>query len=419
MLNEDNKINYIEYEKNPMKIYEISNSGSFACRRPVGEGYYDEKSNKTYISWNEKGMDIYIATYDHKSNTWSDKELVWENNMFGRWDYHNYITMIPGENGEPILFYAVHSKHIYQINKDKEGNWKRKIISDDCNGYPSPVRYKDSIYLFYSQNTDITYPYRRLNMIKSDDIGNTWSKPRIIIDSEKLTKEKFDEVYQCGCELVKGIDSEGDKILITWSMWGGIKGHATEGKGAYYGELHIDDEMLYDGEGKLIGEYIDYNALINSCFIEEGDSNDITHTTFGPVATIDGDKKAIVIYGICKGDNYYLREAKQHSGIWQIKTIKKGLLYNVEDIRVIDDKIQIIICSGDTIVVYSKSITDNTWYEDSVTKIKHKNNSNSFPYCNFIDSGKKEVYIILGLIDRDGIQNYYNGLWPVNIIGYK
>lgn len=38
MLNENNKSILIKDEKNPLKVYEISNCGSFSCTGAVGEG---------------------------------------------------------------------------------------------------------------------------------------------------------------------------------------------------------------------------------------------------------------------------------------------------------------------------------------------------------------------------------------------
>lgn len=416
MLNEDNKIKLINNEKNPFEIYGLSSKGSFACRRPVGEGYYSKATNNTYVAWNEKGMDIYMAVYNHNTNKWSEPEFVWENNMFGRWDYHNYVTMIEGIDNEPIFFYVSHSNEMYQIKRNENGEWERKVICDDLTAYPSPIRYKDIIYIFYSRNTEISYPYRTLNMIKSYDNGDTWSDSKVVIDSEKQMEYKFDEVYQCGCEFVKATKKFPDRIMISWTMWGGPKGHATEGKGSYYAQLHLNDEKIYDAEGSLIGDYVDYKALVNSCFIEESRCEESAYTTFGPVVAPDDIGNAVVVYGIVKDGYYYLKEAQKYKSKWHITVIEKDI-YNVEDIYRNDDSIDIAVCRGDTIVIYNRCDLSREWKKTSVTRINHKNNSNSFPYCNFIDKGKAEVKLILGQINKEDINNFYNGIWQVNILG--
>lgn len=416
MLNENNKVILIAEEKNPMKTIRLSECGSFGCRRPVGEGYYDASTDRTYVCWNERGMDIYMAYYSHGDAVWSSPELVYKNDMFGTWDYHNYVTMIPSKNGEPLFYYNIHSNSMYQVKRNAQGKFERKMISDDLNAYPSPVRYEDKIYIFYSKNQEISYPYRPLRYISSNDEGETWTEPFTAIDSEKKMDRKMDEVYQCGCEFIPACGEWPDRVLLTWTMWGGPRGHASEGYGAYMVQFYLEEECFYDAEGKKIGKVIDYDTMRKYCFIEEHQGNEISYTNFGPVAINDRTGKPVVVYGVYQKDKYYLKQARFENGKWNIEVIEEDI-YNVEDIKRGSDYIEIVVCHGEKIVTYRCLDGQKKFEKHSITRIVHGNNSDCLPYVNYIDKAKKEAQIIYSTMENKNFETYYQGLWPVVVLG--
>ncbi len=221
MLN-DNNAQHLSQDISPRKITEISCKGSSACRRAIGEGYYDKTQDKTFVAWNEKGMDIYTASFDHKSNQWSDPSLIYVCDLFGRWEYHDYVTMLQGTNGNPLFMYHIHSKSGHIIDKNPQGDWESRLINKNDNDYPAPIFYGDTLYYFYSENREISYPYRPLRFCKSFDNGKTWTEPRDVVDTAKKTPDKLDEVYQTSVILVPKIGNKPAHFLITYTMWGGL-----------------------------------------------------------------------------------------------------------------------------------------------------------------------------------------------------
>lgn len=419
MLNEDNSKTLIK-SKNPLNIQTVSNKGSFACRRPIGEGYYDEDKKLTFFAWNEKGMDIWLGCYNHMTQEFEEPECVWINNMKKRWDYHNYVTLIKGPDGQAMFYHTIHSHSLYQIVKDKDGSWIKTKISSDSNAYPSPICVKGIIYIFYSQNTEISWPYRVLRYIKSKDGGKIWSKPRTLIDSEKKADNHYDEVYGCSCEFLPSYRELPDRICLTWQMWGGPRGHAAGSKGAYITSFHLDDEKIYTLDGRKIGDLIDHKSLESKCLIEKGECRQHSHIVYGPVIANDYNGHVIIIYGIWNHGKCYLKEAIINTSKkdldWSIRVISEDY-YNVKDIKKDEDSLSILLSHGDSMIVMSKSKSSDNWLVESITNMPINHKNNSFPYYNFIKDSQKEVEIILGSIDLYSIEDYYEGLWPVYVLG--
>lgn len=412
MLNDDNSKVLIG-EKNPLKITKISDKGSFACRRSIGEGFYDANKNRTYICWNERGMDIYIAYYDHSEQKWSAKELVYKCDLFKRWDYHDYVTMIPDKNGEPILFYNVHVHTGYIIKKNNEGKWIRKSMGDEKNAYPAPIKYGDVIYYFYSENREQSYPYRPLCYKKSYDEGESWTEPKDVIDTAKKTEDKVDEVYQTDVIYA----ANPDRFIISWTMWGGER-HAASGKGAFAVAFHLEDEKCYDLSGKCLGEEIDYETMMNSTCVEPDELSKIAeyrHSTYGPISVVDSKNETYICYGIRNEKETSLYISQYKDSRFTKKCIDNRM-WNVLDARAVDQGIEFAVCYGKSVVIFRKEDNNDEFFIKSVTEIPHENNSNSVPYLNFISGNKKQAELILGLFDQDDIDKYYEGLWPVLVL---
>ena len=419
MLNDDNS-RVVLNEYHPMKMEVLSEHAGFACRRAVGEGYYDEKRDRTWISWNEKGMAIYIAYFDHEKGIWSKPEQVWDCGLYGRWDYHDYVTMIPDRNGEPFLIYHIHSQMSYIIRKNSEGRWERKVLSEDQNDYPAPDRWRDCIFYFYSRNEEISWPYRPLCFMKSMDDGETWKEPKVIVDSQKAEPEKFDEVYQSNVVFAPAGNGFPDRFLITFTMWGGER-HAYRGKGAYCFAFYPEDERCYDLEGNCLGESVLYEDMVNICQADPGsisDSNKYFHVTYGPLVSVDEKNTPIVVYGHRDEKRTGLYMAVQKSGRWETKMISDQM-WNIKDMERIGNGIELAVCCEGSIVIYRKEDGQDMFRIRSVTTIPHANGSNSVPWLNFITGGKNRPKLLLGLINRDDIEGYYSGKWPVVVLSQE
>ena len=284
MLNETDVVKNTFDSKIPALDYEIlSEHGTFGCRRPVGAGVYDPSSDQTIVCWHEGGMDIMVRWYDHRSGQWGKVKKVWANHMNGIWDYHNYPAMILAPDDRPLIFYCRHSSHMYQLTpmdtRRIDTDYTRKVICRDQTAYPHPVVCGSDIYIFYSRNQEISYPYRPLCYVKSTDCGETWSEPIVIVDSGKQDPGKFDEVYQCGGKFAPAQGGYPARILLSWTMWGGPKGHAAQGMGAYFAYLSLEDKCLYSAGGKCLGKTIFYREMVEYCTVARTlPSETISHT---------------------------------------------------------------------------------------------------------------------------------------------
>ncbi len=355
MLNDDNSKDLIK-EFNPMKVTKISDKGTFACRRAMGEGYFDEVKNRTYIAYNERGMDIYLAFFDHEKKEWSNSELVYKCDLFSRWDYHDYVSMIQDLNGNPMFFYHIHSSHAYMIKLDENGKYKRAKICDNNTAYPAPIRYKNSIYYFYSENKEISYPYRPLRFIRSDDNGETWTEPKDIIDSAKKTPDKIDEVYQSDVIFLEANENFPDRFIISFTMWGGEK-HAFNGKGAYSVMFYPHDEKCYDLNGNCLQEVVDYDMMIEKCCVAKGrisQFSEFRHSTYGPISVADDKGNVLVIHGHRDENTNSLYVTKCEEGKFVTNEISNEM-WNVKDARTTKEGIDIAVAHGDSVVIWSKN----------------------------------------------------------------
>lgn len=416
MINDDNTKVELK-ESHPMKVKVLSTKGSFVCRRAVGEGYFDEKRNRTYVSWNEEGLAIYLAYFDHETGVWSEPECVYDCQLYGRWEYHDYVTMVPDQHGDPIMFYHIHSKMAYLIKKDTLGLWKRTIINEDQNDYPAPIKYKDAIYYFYSQNKEISYPYRPLRFMKSTDDGETWSSPRDVVDSGKMTPDKYEEVYQTDVIFAPAGNGFPDRFLISFTMWGG-KGHAAAGKGAYCVAFYPSDDLCYDLDGNCLGEVVDYRKMKEFCEVDPGSisENEVYHhVTYGPLTSVDEENRAVVVYGHRDENCKCLFMKVRKNGQWE-KSIIAENMWNIEDITRVDHGIEIAVVSGGSVVIFRKEDGSSKFNIKSVTTIPHQNSSNSVPYLNFVSGNKAKVKLLLSVFDQKNIEGYCHGNWPVMIL---
>lgn len=352
-------------------LTKVADNRSIGCQRPIGNGLFDEVANKTYILWNGPEMDIYVRAYDHQTNSWNNPIKIKDLNQYGRWDYHNYPTMILAPNGKIQIYYATHTSKIHMIEApyahSLEGDWDYKVISSDRNCYPMPVVANDEIYVFYSKDDDGSYPYRTFRYVKSLDNGVSWGEPQTIIDSGKNHPLKFDEVY---AKQVRFQES-GDRVLMSWSMNGGIS-HNKQARDLHYAYLNTQDSKMYGINGMDLGTQVDYSDFDQTRVFESepGDSSLgywESHNISGGVISWIGDNPVIAFgYYDVTGDS----SKKSYLYCWDGVAWKENLItdqgYVVKDIDKIDtwwDDFRIIAgqdMSTDDFKVYT---TNNGNYE--------------------------------------------------------
>ena len=424
MFNDTDNKNIVFNAKIPAVKYEIiSQQGAYGCRRSVGAGGYDVSSDRTMLCWHEGGMDIMTCQYDHVTNKWSDKRMVCKNNMTGKWDYHNYPVMIIAPNGKALIFYCIHSNKMFQLTPDEvhsvDTGYTKKIICEDQTGYPHPVVYKDTIYIFYSRNQEISWPYRPLCYIKSTDSGATWSEPVTVIDSGKCDPWKFDEVYQCDGKFAPADGVHPDRILLGWNMWGGPGGHAAQGNGAYFAYLSMEDEKMYAADGKCLGDTISYADMEKYCMVERTMSSDtVSHTiTMVLCENLPGGGH-IVVTGRRNPENAAdsIHCSIYRDGAWQTEIIDdrtavaKDIIYDYEK-----NALRLACNLSQKLVIYEYK--DGVWQVESATDIPYANGANSVPYINFIKGYRKRCQLLLATIDNRCAMEDYSGKWPVIMYG--
>ncbi|MHA6483516.1 sialidase family protein [Paenibacillus sp. strain BS8-2] len=408
-----------------LTLHHIDNNGSYGCQRPIGAGFYSSDTKDTLIAWNGPGMDIYVKRYDHMKMEWSSSTKVIENNMHGTWDYHNYPGLIQAPNGKPIIFYAEHSSELYQLmplGSDINGEWNRKTISTDFNCYPAPVTAGDAIYIFYSRNDDVTYPYRTYRYMKSMDNGATWSEPFTIIDSGKNDPLKFDEVYGCSAVYEPARHAIPERILLTWSMWGGPKGHAKQGKGTFFAYFYPSTGRLGAADGTDLGNIIDYSSMLQHCLIETAEPFEgSSHTSQCPVCTSNPlNGFPIVAYGYSSTEmgGKQIRTARWDGVTWVLSTMDsrtwdlKDMVYSS-----IDQVIKAAYYLNDCLIVTQSKDDGTTWEIESETRIPLDNGATHIPYTNFIKDHHDGISLLLGQINRQECNDDYSGKWSIYVVG--
>lgn len=427
MLNEiNNKRLYNGKSKDGLTSKKVANNGSSQCKRAVGAGYYDNELDKTILCYSGEGMNVYLRTYDHKKKSYEPTECVYENNMYGRWDYHNYANIIKAPDGDKLIFFTKHTKDIYMI---KSPNWDRIRVSDDFTCYPSPVVAGNDIYLFYSRheneiNGNIVdgvrmHAYRSLWYMKSTDSGKTWQAPVKIIDTQKKSPLEIDEVYLCDSNYFKATNNHPNRIQLAWTMWGGVNGHASSNEAAYTCYLSLDDGKVYSAAGKLIGDWVDYDGMIEHCLVYKTKEYSPCAMKVASVLSTELKKgNTLVVYGVLDENGLAsVRSAELVNGKWDEKIITENT-YSVKDVCMDGStgKVRTVYAKGDMLLVDSYDETDRRWKTIYTVKIEFNNGANSVQYANFVENYKKELQIVLGQSGPE-IEQLYKGIWPIMSYG--
>ncbi|HLS02009.1 MAG TPA: discoidin domain-containing protein, partial [Beutenbergiaceae bacterium] len=159
--------------------------------------------------------------------------------------------MLP--DGRLAIFVARHTVSLTMFTApqphDPSGMWSQELISTDKTTYPEPVVIGSDIYVFYSHNTSLAWPYRQYRYIASADNGATWSEPEIIIDTGR-TDDRFSEVY------VLSADPIADQACLTWTLAGG-RYHNAQARDLYAACFDPATGTLTSLDGVELGAVVD------------------------------------------------------------------------------------------------------------------------------------------------------------------
>lgn len=405
-----------------LSAFLLAQNGTFGCRRGAGVGYFDPVANKTFVSWPGGGMDVFAASFDHGTKQWENAKRLRRNHMHGTWDYHNYPVMLKAPDGRCLLFYARHTKKLYQLSPQKAhtiaGRFGRRTICRDQCCYPYPVVAGTELYLFYSKNDDAAFPYRTLRYIKSDDSGQSWSAPKTVIDTEKADPLRFEEVYQGGASFAPAGAGYPARIQLAFTMWGGPKGHAQQGKGAYFAYLSLEDFHIYGADGTDCGETLHLEAMERHCLVEIAPATDaISHTCGGVLCGVLPDGSPLLCYSQRDGETPQGRivAARLRDGVWMKETMDTGT-YTLKDCKAADDgTVRVVYCKGRHCVV--RRWNGTVWEMESATELPLPNGVDCVPWVNFIEHAQPEAQLLLSEIELQKSHKNYKGIWPVFCLG--
>ncbi|MDR2675449.1 MAG: BNR-4 repeat-containing protein, partial [Opitutaceae bacterium] len=401
---------------------------SSSCRRPFGAGLYDSVSNKTYVCWNGPGMDILVRAYDHDAGAWGAPVLVCDLNYTARYVYHNYPVMRLAPDGRLVIYFCDHSNKLFQAKAPApnsiEGAWARTEISADLTAYPMPVVAGNDIYVFYSKNNDINWPYRAYRYIKSTDNGATWSAPFTIIDSEKNDPQKYDEVYAWGVDY----DPDAGRIGITWTMAGG-PAHNSSDKNLYFAWLNLATGAMLNAAGASQGPIVN-NSDLPDCLVVAA-TGDPTAASWGkqhpftnptPVRDLLTGNP-IIAYGFhdAGAAKDSIRCARWDGAAWadslvQLNAKAFGDLRNHGD-----GEIHAIYQTGNSILVKVSQDRGATWEQVSAGAIPFAGQDDKAGELTFIENGRPDAFAFLGTYFEDATKpelggNNYDGIFHTYIV---
>ncbi|MFD9739484.1 BNR-4 repeat-containing protein [Umezawaea sp. NPDC059074] len=391
----------------------VTNAYVYGCLRTNGAALYDATVGKTFVAYSSTNHDIYLKAYDHASNSWSAGVRVAALNLTHDNAYHDYPVLKQLPDGRLTVFRAQHtvSAHMYTAPTAHSisGTWTARQISTDRNGYLEPIFLGGTIYLFYSQNTDIAYPYRTYRLITSSDSGLTWSAPRTLIDSGR-TADKYAEVYAFG------VTQRDSRVYLTWSMHGGPKGHNGGGKNIYVAYFETADYTLRTVGGTSLGTSITGAELAQTSVVTTSPTDlpagkDLPEEN--PVAWRLTDGSVVLGYGVGTSTSRKIVLARYAGGAWTSTTLDSTTSL-FKDIVASGDSVEVVYATADQKRLVAKRWTPAT---GAVTTpfdvvIPYNNGADTVFYADFVEN-RNGISVIASTINQASRKTEHTGRWPV------
>lgn len=261
---------YSQQAYSVMKISEDANIRS--DQRPISIGFYDNKVDKTFITWMGAKSTTIVKAYDHKNKTWSNDKIVGTSDFV---DKHNYPGMLKGRDQRIYIFYGCHNSTMRMTVSPNplsiEGTWQDQFIPiAEKASYPAPVITEEGNFYVFYRETRQTNKYsddRPYRFVKSIDNGKTWTK-QMAIDPFPRVTDNMCEVYNGKVTYQPAMNGNKAKIHLAWTIAGekvGKHAHATYGRNVYYAYLDPTNDHLYNIKGKDLGKTIEANEMDEFC----------------------------------------------------------------------------------------------------------------------------------------------------------
>ncbi|MFC5104664.1 BNR-4 repeat-containing protein [Kibdelosporangium philippinense] len=390
----------------------VTTQSIYGCLRTNGAAVYDSTVNQTFVTYSGTNHDIYIKAYNHASSSWSAAVKVATLNLTHSNAYHDYPVLRQLSDGRLAIFQATHTSSMQMYTSPSPrsitGTWANRRISTDRNTYPEPIVIGSTIYVFYSQNTDLSWPYRIYRVIKSTNSGQTWSAPQTIIDSGK-SADKFAEVYAFG------VYERDGRIYITWSQHGGPKGHNGGGKNIYVAYFNTADSTMRTVGGTNLGAGITGGEL-NQASVVTTNPNDLpadkTLPEENPVAVPMQDGTVVLGYGVHTANSRRIVLARWAGSSWTSTTIDTTTSL-FKDIVTSGDAVEFVYATAD-----SRRLIAKRWNPSAgqtpvfdVT-VPFSGGADTVFYANFVEK-RGGISVIASTIHYATRKDVHTGRWPI------
>jgi len=389
----------------------VTTTSVYGCLRTNGAGVYDATVNKTFVTYSGTRHDIYVKAFDHAANSWSAAVKVATLNLTHDNAYHDYPVLTQLGDGRLAIFRATHtaSMQLYTAPTPRSitGTWSARTISTDKNTYPEPVVTGSTIHLFYSHNTDLSYPYRTYKVIKSTDNGATWSAPRTIIDSGR-TADRYAEVYAFG------VTQRAGRVYLTWSLHGGPKGHNGGGKNIYVAYFDTASGNLFTVGGASLGTVIDSGDTDKTRVVTTSPTDlpaDKALPEENPVTVPLNDGSLVLGYGVHTRTSAKIVLARFAGGSWTSTTVDSSTSL-FKDLVATGDGVDFSYASADR-----KRLLVKSWTPGGSVAGKHDltipyaAGADTTFYANFVENRPSDL--VANTIDYETRKTNHTGTWPV------
>ena len=344
-----NKRTFIILEQGDVLIVPLSqNIAEKSVRRPVSVGFYDQISNKTFVSYLGKNSNPFVQEFNHNNDSWSEPKQVGDitqSKSYTKPDRHNYPSLIKLENGQLASFYAEHADELRITTSPKansiKGRWNdRKIPEAEYAAYPMPFKTQNGdIYVFYREssygfNPELDRDDRPVQYIVSSDNAKTWLRSSQII-AEKIAigswdrKDNLDEIYIGQIRYQKPEAGISERFHIVWTLsGGGFEGpkHDRYHKNVYYSYFLPENKHFYCVDGNDLGFSISADEMDN-CLVEDSgpmDKNSPFAIDYLQLVSFSSKAKPVLVYRMHKGNKSWLRSSLWDGKKWQYRLIESN-----------------------------------------------------------------------------------------------
>jgi hypothetical protein len=319
----------------------------------VNAGFYDEETNKTFVTWMGERSHPYIQFYDHATSTWSEARQVGTNPSA---DWHNYPVLLQAADSRLLIFHPQHYENApLKLARSPQpsditgtlADWgDREIAEAPAAAYPKAVKLANGdIYVFYRETSFVVYPNkglypddRPLQYIWSEDNGETWQSSKsvagdIAVGSWGL-KDNFNEIYLGQVRLEASSGSRPERLHLVWTRsGGGPKGpnnHAAYLKDVYYAYFQPSNKHFYSVTGEDLGTNIDVPEMVAKARVEDtgipGSSGyENRAVSFLQLVHYDDQGRPILAYALSNQDGTnLLRTQRWTNSAWQSTDIRSG-----------------------------------------------------------------------------------------------